>query len=71
MNFESLNMLNLVKYKGIIGIPYNSTLEMILIYVLLLIITILTLIGLFTVLKRIFRGKKKKGPAIKKNPNWP
>ena len=73
MRFEGFgDFLNKLDYKGVIGIWYKNDFMMVLIYLLLLVIAILALVGLFTLLKALFRGKKKrKTTTSKKNPNWP
>ena len=52
--------LDLMRYEGIIGIAYNNTLMAVLAFLIVVAIGILAIIGLGTVIKRIFRGKKKK-----------
>lgn len=53
-------------YRGAIGIFYNDTLHGILTYLIFGIICLLAIIGLFTVLKWIFFGRKKKEDQGKK-----
>lgn len=53
-------------YRGAIGIFYDDTLHGILAYLVFGIICLLATIGLFTVLKWIFFGRKKKEDPGKK-----
>lgn len=53
-------------YRGAIGIFYDDTLHGMLAYLIFGVICILTVIGLFTVLKWIFFGRKKKEDPGKK-----
>lgn len=53
-------------YRGAIGIFYDDTLNGLLAYLIFGIISILTIIGLLTVLKWIFFGRKKKEDPGKK-----
>lgn len=55
-----LDSIEMMFYEGVIGIAYRSTFMGILAFLIVGIICILAIIGLVTVLKRIFSGKKKK-----------
>lgn len=51
-------------YRGAIGLFYDNTLSGILAYLIFALVCVLTVIGLFTVLKWMFtRKKKKKDPG--------
>lgn len=51
--------LERLAYRGFVGILYDNTWTGVLTYIILALVVILALIGLFTVLRWIFGGKKK------------
>lgn len=56
----SWEWLERIAYRGAIGIFYDDTLSGVLAFLIFAIVCILAVIGLITVLKRIFFGKRPK-----------
>lgn len=56
------SMLERFTYRGAIGLFYESTLGGMLAYLIFAILIVLAAIGLVTVLKWLFTGRKKKRP---------
>ncbi len=61
-----ISLLDRLSYRGIIGIAYDSTLAGVLAYILFGLICFLAIVGLLTVLKWIFFGRRKKEDPGKK-----